>query len=105
MITVIEARDRCALSFSSGGVVVREADLIVGERLRAPHWVLVSQMVVEQNLLQACTNSSSTSGVPDKPVLSRVPGAFEMVDDGAMPEFQRNVPIDDQVKTLIDIRS
>lgn len=51
--------DRYALSFTSGGLLVREADVIVAEYLRRRDWVAARQAVVKQNLLQACTTSSS----------------------------------------------
>lgn len=51
--------ERYALSFTSGGLLVREADLIVAQYLRARDWTAVRQAVVERNLLQARTNSSS----------------------------------------------
>ncbi len=51
--------ERYALSFTSGGLLVREADVIVAEYLRAHDWPAVRQVVVERNLLQARTNSSS----------------------------------------------
>ncbi|GAA1511049.1 hypothetical protein BJ978_001563 [Agromyces terreus] len=52
-------RERYALSFTSGGLLVREADVIVSEYLRMRDWAAVRQVVVERNLLQARTNSSS----------------------------------------------
>lgn len=51
--------ERYALSFTSGGLLVREADAIVAEYLRTRDWAAVRQLVVERNLLQARTNSSS----------------------------------------------
>lgn len=51
--------ERYALSFTSGGLLVREADLVAAEYLRVGDWAAVRQMVVEQNLLQARTTSSS----------------------------------------------
>lgn len=51
--------ERYALSFTSGGLLVREADVIVAEYLRARDWAVVRQLVVERNLLQARTISSS----------------------------------------------
>lgn len=51
--------ERYALSFTSGGLLVREADVIVAEYLRARDWGAVRQVIIEQNLLQARTNSSS----------------------------------------------
>lgn len=51
--------ERYALSFTSGGLLVREADVIVAQYLRGRDWEAVRGVVVEQNLLQARTNSSS----------------------------------------------
>jgi hypothetical protein len=51
--------ERYALSFTSGGLLVREADVVVVEYLRARDWAVVRRVVMEQNLLQARTNSSS----------------------------------------------
>jgi hypothetical protein len=51
--------DRYALSFTSGGLLVREADLLCAEYLRTRDWTAVRHVVVEQNLLQARTNSTS----------------------------------------------
>ncbi|NOJ60010.1 BrxA family protein [Arthrobacter sp. 260] len=59
MPTSIYSHDRYALSFTSGGLLVREADVIVGEYLRSRDWVTVRRAVTEQNLLQARTTSSS----------------------------------------------
>lgn len=51
--------ERYALSFTSGGLLAREADVIVAEYLRARNWGEVRRAVIERNLLQARTNSSS----------------------------------------------
>lgn len=59
MTTSIDSHDRYALSFTSGGLLVREADVIVAEYLRSHDWVAVRHAVTEQNLLQARTTSSS----------------------------------------------
>lgn len=59
MTTSIHPHDRYALSFTSGGLLVREADVIVAEYLRSRDWVTVRHAVIEQNLLQARTTSSS----------------------------------------------
>nr|WP_242630350.1 DUF1819 family protein [Kocuria rosea] len=59
MTTSIHSHDRYALSFTSGGLLVREADVIVTEYLRSRDWVTVRHAVTEQNLLQARTSSSS----------------------------------------------
>lgn len=59
MTTSIHSHDRYALSFTSGGLLVREADVIVAEYLRLRDWMAVRHVVTEQNLLQARTTSSS----------------------------------------------
>ena len=59
MTTSIHSYDRYALSFTSGGLLVREADVIIAEYLRSRDWVTVRRAVTEQNLLQARTTSSS----------------------------------------------
>lgn len=59
MNTNIHSHDRYALSFTSGGLLVREADVIVAEYLRSRDWATVRHTVTEQNLLQARTTSSS----------------------------------------------
>lgn len=59
MTTSIRQNDRYALSFTSGGLLVREADVIIDEYLRSRDWVAVRHAVTEQNLLQARTSSSS----------------------------------------------
>lgn len=51
--------DRYALSFTSGGLLVREADVIASEYLQLGDWALVRQSVIERNLLQARTTSSN----------------------------------------------
>lgn len=51
--------ERYALSFTSGGLLVREADVMVAEYLRERDWGAVRQVVVERNLLQTRTNSSA----------------------------------------------
>jgi len=51
--------DRYALSFTSGGLLVREADLIASEYLQLGDWAIVRQRVIERNLLQARTTSST----------------------------------------------
>lgn len=53
------SHDRYALSFTSGGLLVREASVIVAEYLRSRDWATVRHSVTEQNLLQARTTSSS----------------------------------------------
>lgn len=57
--TVTAKSERYALSFTSGGLLVREAGVIVAEYLRERDWAAVRQVVVDQNLLQARTRSSS----------------------------------------------
>lgn len=59
MTTSIRSHDRYALSFTSGGLLVREADVIVAEYLRSRDWATVRHSVTQQNLLQARTTSSS----------------------------------------------
>lgn len=51
--------DRYSLSFTSGGLLVREANVIAPEYLRLRDWAEVRQTVTERNLLQARTNSSN----------------------------------------------
>ena len=59
LTTSNHSHDRYALSFTSGGLLVREADVIVADILRSRDWVTVRHAVTEQNLLQARTTSSS----------------------------------------------
>jgi len=59
LTTSIHSHGRYALSFTSGGLLVREADVIVAEYLRSRDWAAVRHAVTEQNLLQARTTSSS----------------------------------------------
>lgn len=59
MTASIHSHDRYALSFTSGGLLVRESDVIVAEYLRSRDWGTVRHAVTEQNLLQARTTSSS----------------------------------------------
>lgn len=59
MTTRIHSDGRYALSFTTGGLLVREADVIVAEYLRSRDWMMVRDSVTEQNLLQARTTSSS----------------------------------------------
>ncbi len=51
--------ERYALSFTSGGLLVREADLVCAEYLGTRDWAAVRNVVIEQNLFQARTNSTS----------------------------------------------
>ncbi len=53
------AQDRYALSFTSGGLLVREADVIASVYLHERDWGTVRQIAIEGNLLQARTTSSS----------------------------------------------
>lgn len=50
---------RYVLSFTSGGLLVREADLVASLYLREPDWKIVRHVVMDGNLLQARTLSSS----------------------------------------------
>jgi len=59
LTTSIDARDRYALSFTSGGLLVREADEVAAVYLRERNWGAVRQIAIEGNLLQARTTSSS----------------------------------------------
>ena len=58
MISSTQSHERYALSFTSGGLLVREADVIVSQYLRVRDWATVRQAATEQNLLQARTISS-----------------------------------------------
>lgn len=59
MISNDQSHDRYALSFTSGGLLVREAALLTSVYLTEHDWVKVRQISIEQNLLQARTTSSS----------------------------------------------
>jgi hypothetical protein len=59
MMTAAESRQRYLLSFTSGGLLIREADVIVSEYLRVQDWATVRQYVIKQNLLQARTTSTN----------------------------------------------
>lgn len=59
MISNDQSHDRYALSFTSGGLLVREAALLTSVYLTEHDWIKVRQISVEQNLLQARTTSSS----------------------------------------------
>jgi hypothetical protein len=48
-----------ALSFTSGALLLREADVVASVYLRERDWGMVRQIVMEGNLLQARTTSSS----------------------------------------------
>lgn len=54
-----DAQGRYALSFTSGGLLVREADVVTSVYLRERDWGTVRQIAMEGNLLQARTASSS----------------------------------------------
>jgi len=54
------ARGRYALSFTSGGLLVREADVVASVYLSSERdWAITRQVVVEGNVLQTRTTSSS----------------------------------------------
>ena len=53
------AQDRYALSFTSGGLLLREADEVASVYLCERDWGKVRQVVIEGNLLQTRTTSSS----------------------------------------------
>lgn len=59
MMTGTESHQRYLLSFTSGGLLIREADVIVSEYLRVQDWATVRQYVIKQNLLQARTTSTN----------------------------------------------
>jgi hypothetical protein len=59
MISSTQSHERYALSFTSGGLLVREAGVIVSQYLLVRDWATVRQIATEQNLLQARTTSSS----------------------------------------------
>ena len=59
MATSTDAQDRYALSFTSGGLLLREADVVASVYLRERNWGTVRQVAIEGNLLQARTTSSS----------------------------------------------
>ncbi|PPF39319.1 DUF1819 domain-containing protein [Rathayibacter sp. AY1A2] len=54
-----DAQGRYALSFTSGGLLVREADVVASVYLRERDWGMVRQVAMDGNLLQARTTSSS----------------------------------------------
>ncbi|MBH0009580.1 DUF1819 family protein [Salinibacterium sp. SWN1162] len=58
-MTDTEPYKRYALSFTSGGLLVREAEIVVSEYLSVRDWGMARHAVTEQNLLQARTTSSS----------------------------------------------
>lgn len=59
MISKDQSDSRYALSFTSGGLLVREAALLASVYLSERDWAKVRQISIEQNLLQARTTSSS----------------------------------------------
>ena len=58
MSATYDASPRYALSFTTGGLLAREADLIAHLYLQDRDWQVVRRTVTEKNLLQARTNSS-----------------------------------------------
>lgn len=56
---ITDAQDRYAMSFTTGGLLSREADVVASEYLRERDWGTVRRVVTEGNLLQARTESSS----------------------------------------------
>lgn len=58
-MTSDELHERYALSFTSGGLLVREAGIITPVYLVERDWARVRQVSIEANLLQARTTSSS----------------------------------------------
>lgn len=54
-----DSQDRYALSFTSGGLLVREADVVASVYLRERDWGIARQVAMKGNLLQARTASSS----------------------------------------------
>ena len=59
MSTQDHASERYALSFTTGGLLAREATLIAQEQLRLEDWSVTRAHVIGSNLLQARTMSSS----------------------------------------------
>ena len=59
MAITTDAQGRYALSFTSGGLLLREADVFASVYLRERDWGSVRQVAIEGNLLQARTSSSS----------------------------------------------
>lgn len=57
--TDLRPHDRYALSFTYGGLLVREAGVVIAEYLVSREWTTVRERVTTQNLLQARTQSSS----------------------------------------------
>ncbi|MFC9773617.1 MULTISPECIES: DUF1819 family protein [unclassified Pseudarthrobacter] len=53
-------RARYALSFTSGGLLAREGEMVAGIYLASRDWIATRAQVIEMNLLQARTLSSST---------------------------------------------
>jgi hypothetical protein len=54
-----DAQGRYALSFTSGGLLVREAEVVASVYLQQRDWATVRQVAVDGNILQARTTSSS----------------------------------------------
>jgi hypothetical protein len=87
-VTATEQHERYALSFTSGGLLVREADVIVSQYQRVRDWAAVRQSAIEQNLLQARTTSSSVRVTRE--VIQRVRlfdgGELELFADASLTE-------------------
>lgn len=60
MNATYDASPRYSLSFTTGGLLAREADLIAPLYLQDRDWRAVRRTVTEENLLQTCTTSSRT---------------------------------------------
>lgn len=59
MLANTDSNGRYALSFTSGGLLVREADIVASVYLRERDWASVRHILAEENLLQARTISSN----------------------------------------------
>lgn len=55
-----DQRARYALSFTSGGLLAREGEVVAGVYLETRDWTATRARVIETNLLQARTSSSSS---------------------------------------------
>lgn len=60
MTATEHSRSRYALSFTSGGLLAREGEVVAGVYLATRDWNATRARVTETNLLQARTSSSST---------------------------------------------
>lgn len=58
-MTSTDSPDRYALSFTSGGLLAREADVVASAYLRERDWHAVRRTITDGNLLQARTTSSN----------------------------------------------